>query len=105
MKVEFIDLKSRYKLERQEILKTLDKVLKKGHLVLTNELEEFEQKICKYTKSNYCLGLNSGTDALMMSLWALGIGKGDEVITSPTSFIATVWGHNPCGCKTCICRC
>ena len=99
MKVEFIDLKSRYKLERQEILKTLDKVLKKGHLVLTNELEEFEQKICKYTKSNYCLGLNSGTDALMMSLWALGIGKGDEVITSPTSFIATVGAITHVGAK------
>ena len=68
MKVDFIDLKSRYKLERLEILKTLDKVLKKGHLVLTNELEEFEKKICQYTKQNYCLGLNSGTDALMMSL-------------------------------------
>ena len=90
MKVEFIDLKSRYRIERNEILKSLDKVLKKGHLVLTNELEEFEKKICEYTKANYCLDLNSGTDALMMSLWALGIGKGDEVITSPTSFIATV---------------
>ena len=99
MKIEFIDLKSRYKLERQEILKTLDKVLKKGHLVLTNELEEFEQKICQYTKQNYCLGLNSGTDALMMSLWALGIGKGDEVITSPTSFIATVGAITHVGAK------
>ena len=99
MKVDFIDLKSRYKLERQEILKTLDKVLKKGHLVLTNELEEFEQKICQYTKQNYCLGLNSGTDALMMSLWALGIGKGDEVITSPTSFIATVGAITHVGAK------
>jgi len=99
MKVEFVDLKSRYKLERKEILKTLDKVLKKGHLVLTNELEEFEQKICQYTKSNYCLGLNSGTDALMMSLWALGIGRGDEVITSPTSFIATVGAITHVGAK------
>ena len=74
MKVEFIDLKARYKVERKEILETLDKVLKKGHLVLTNELEEFEKKICEYTKKSYCLGLNSGTDALMMSLWSLGIG-------------------------------
>ena len=79
MKVNFIDIKSMYLLERREILKTLDKVLKKGHLVLTNELEEFEQEICKYTKRNYCLGLNSGTDALMMSLWSLGIGKGMRI--------------------------
>jgi len=99
MKVEFIDLKSRYRIERNEILKSLDKVLKKGHLVLTNELEEFEKKICEYTKANYCLGLNSGTDALMMSLWALGIGKGDEVITSPTSFIATVGAITHVGAK------
>ena len=99
MKVEFIDLKSRYTIERNEILKSLDKVLKKGHLVLTNELEEFEKKICEYTKAKYCLGLNSGTDALMMSLWALGIGKGDEVITSPTSFIATVGAITHVGAK------
>ena len=66
------------------------KVLSKGHLVLTEELNNFEKNVCKYTGSKYCLGLNSGTDALMMSLWALGIGKGDEVITSPTSFVATV---------------
>ena len=99
MKVEFIDLKARYKAEKNEILRILNKVLKKGHLVLTNELEDFEQEICKYTKRNYCLGLNSGTDALMMSLWALGIGKGDEVITSPTSFIATVGAIKHIGAK------
>ena len=99
MKIEFIDLKSRYKLGKAIFSEVLDKVLKKGHLVLTNELEEFEQKICQYTKQNYCLGLNSGTDALMMSLWALGIGKGDEVITSPTSFIATVGAITHVGAK------
>ena len=90
MRVELIDLKSRYRIEKKEIIKSLDRVLKKGHLVLTNELEEFERDICKYTNRKYCLGLNSGTDALMMSLWSLGIKKGDEVITSPTSFIATI---------------
>ena len=90
MKVEFIDLKSRYKTEKKDILRCINHVLKKGNLVLTKELEEFEKSVCKYTGAKYCLGLNSGTDALMMSLWALGIGKGDEVITSPISFIATV---------------
>ena len=90
MKVEFIDLKARYLSEKKDIIKCIDKVLKKGNLVLTEELNEFENEICKFTGSKYCLGLNSGTDALMMSLWACGVGKGDEVITSSKSFIATI---------------
>ena len=98
MKIEFIDLRSRYKAEKKNF-KSLEKVIKKGHFVLTNELQEFEQKICNYTQRKYCLGLNSGTDALMMSLWSLGIGKGDEVITSPTSFIATVGAISHVGAK------
>ena len=99
MKVEFIDLKSRYKLEKKEILSCINKILKKGNLVLTKELEEFENLICKYTGAKYCVGLNSGTDALMMSLWALGIRKGDEVITSPISFIATAGAIMHVGAK------
>jgi len=99
MKIDFFDLKSKYKIERNEILKALDKVLKKGSLVLTPELESFEKEICKYTNRKYCLGLNSGTDALMMALWSLGIGKGDEVITSPISFIATVGAIAHVGAK------
>ncbi len=90
MKIELIDLKQRYKEESNQILRSINKVLSKGNLVLTKELSNFEDNVCKYTGSKYCLGLNSGTDALMMSLWALGIGKGDEVITSPTSFVATI---------------
>jgi len=90
MKIELIDLKQRYKEESSQILGCIKKILSKGHLVLTEELNNFEKNISKYTRTKYCLGLNSGTDALMMSLWALGIGKGDEVITSPTSFVATI---------------
>ena len=89
MKVELIDLKKRSLYERDELIKCVDKILKKGSFVLTEEVSNFENKICKYTKSKYCLGLNSGTDALMMSLWSLGIKRGDEVITSPISFIAS----------------
>ena len=90
MKIELIDLKKRYKDESKEILSSIKRVLSKGHLVLTEELYKFEKKVCNFTNSKYCLGLNSGTDALMMSLWSLGIGKNDEVITSPTSFVATI---------------
>ena len=89
MKIEIIDLKKRFLDEKKDLLICINKVLKKGNLVLTSEVENFEKKICKYTGSKYCLGLNSGTDALMMSLWSNGITKGDEVITSPISFIAS----------------
>ena len=90
MKIEVIDLKKRFEDEKFELLSRIKKVLKKGNLVLTEELEDFEKSICKFTGSKFCLGLNSGTDALMMSLWSLGIRKGDEVITSPISFIASI---------------
>ena len=89
MKVELIDLKQRFKNEEKTIMKIVHKVLSKGNLILTKEVQNFEKSICKYTNTKYCLGLNSGTDALMMSLWSSGIKKGDEVITSPISFVAT----------------
>jgi len=90
MNIDLIDLKKKYLDEKKELNKIINSVLKKGNLVLTDELEKFETKICKYVNSKFCLGLNSGTDALMMSLLATGVKKGDEVITSPISFIATV---------------
>tara|TARA_B110000008_G_C16944584_1_gene553886 strand:+ start:809 stop:1912 length:1104 start_codon:yes stop_codon:yes gene_type:complete len=89
MKVELIDLRERFKEEGNIIIKIVKKVLSKGNLILTKEVKNFESLICKYTGAKYCLGLNSGTDALMMSLWSSGIKKGDEVITSPVSFVAT----------------
>ena len=62
--IELIDLKLRYKSEQKEILKCLDKVLSKGHLILTKELEDFEKKISNYNGVKYCLGLNSGTGSV-----------------------------------------
>ena len=99
MKIEIVDLKKRYEDERKEILKIIDKVLKKGHLVMTPEVSEFEKKITNYTGSKYCCSLNSGTDALMMALWALGVKKNDEVITSSLSFVATVGAIAHIGAK------
>ena len=87
--INFIDLKSRYLEEKNQLLKIIDRVLKSGNLILSEENDNLEKKICKYLDSNYCLTLNSGTDALMLALWAVGIKKGDEVITSTISFIAT----------------
>jgi len=89
IKVPFIDLKQRFVDEREELLACVEATLAKGHLVLTPELNEFEGMVQDYTGARHCVGLNSGTDALMMGLWAAGIGKGDEVIHPPISFVAT----------------
>ena len=88
-KIELIDLRKRYKKEKKDLIKIFNQTLSSGNLILTKELDDFENAICKFTGAKYCLGLNSGTDALMMSLMACGIKKGDEVITSAISFIAS----------------
>ena len=88
-RVPWVDLKQRYQEERDEILASIDRILTDAHLVMTEELQECEEKISAYTGAKHCIGLNSGTDALMMALMTLGIGKGDEVITTPVSFVAT----------------
>jgi dTDP-4-amino-4,6-dideoxygalactose transaminase len=89
VKVPFIDLKQRYEEEKTELLACVDRVLKEGHFILTQEVNEFEEAAQKYVGVKHVVGLNSGTDALMMALWAHGIGKGDEVITTPISFVAS----------------
>jgi len=89
MKISFVDLKQRFKEEKDDLMKIIENVLSQGNLVLTPELENFEKKISKFTGARYCLGLNSGTDALLMGLMCAGIKPGDEVITSPISFVAT----------------
>ena len=89
MQVPFIDLRQRFEEEKTELLSCIENTLSKGALVLTPELGEFEEDVQNYSGAKHCIGLNSGTDALMMSLWSAGIGKGDEVIHPPVSFVAT----------------
>ena len=89
VKVPFIDLKQRYEEEKTELLACVERVVSQGHFVLTQEVNDFEEATAKYVGMKHIVGLNSGTDALMMALWATGIGKGDEVITTPVSFVAT----------------
>ena len=89
MKVPFHDIRQRYAEEREEILACIDRVLAQGHVFLSEEVDAFEAAVCAYTGAKHCVSLNSGTDALMTGLWALGVGRGDEVITSPVSFIAS----------------
>mgnify|MGYP001274587121 FL=1 len=82
LKEQFSDYKA--------IFSKLEKVVKKGDYTLGNKVNEFENKISKLLNAKYVVALGSGTDALMLSLKALGVKEGDEVITTPYTFYATI---------------
>lgn len=87
--VPFIDLKTQYKALKSQIDERIQKVLEHGAYVNGPEIVELEKKLCEFTGAKYALACASGTDALVVPLMALGIGQGDEVITTTFSFIAT----------------
>jgi dTDP-4-amino-4,6-dideoxygalactose transaminase len=105
MNIPFVDLKSRFKEEQKYINNVLNKILKSGNLILSKDVVNFEQQICKKLNVKYCLGVNSGTDALMLALWGLGIKKNDEVITTSVSFIATAGSIAHLGAKPVFVEC
>lgn len=89
MIMQFLDLKKQYQSIKQEIDSAIKRVLDKGVFIGGEEVEEFEKEIAEFCNSKYAIGVNSGTDALYLSLKALEIGKADEVITTGFSFIST----------------
>ncbi|MNJ96873.1 UDP-2-acetamido-2-deoxy-3-oxo-D-glucuronate aminotransferase [compost metagenome] len=89
MSIPFIDLKTQYKALKSSIDSRIQKVLDHGAYVNGPEVAELEQVLAKHTGTKHCLAIASGTDALLVPLMALGIGQGDEVITTAFSFIAT----------------
>jgi UDP-2-acetamido-2-deoxy-ribo-hexuluronate aminotransferase len=89
-KLEFIDLKSQYAALKQSIDARIHKVLDHGQYILGPEVAEMEASLAVYTGAKHCISCASGTEAILMSMLALGIGPGDEVITTPFTFAATV---------------
>jgi UDP-2-acetamido-2-deoxy-ribo-hexuluronate aminotransferase len=87
--VPFLDLKPQYKALEKQINERIQTVLNHGQFILGPEVEECEKALAGYIGSKHCLTAASGTDALMMALMALGVGPGDEVITTPFTFFAT----------------
>lgn len=81
------------------ILKSIAQVVKRGDFTLGKEVQEFESQFAKVCGTQYAIGVNSGTDALFLSLKALGIGAGHEVITMPNTFIATAGAIAASGAK------
>jgi dTDP-4-amino-4,6-dideoxygalactose transaminase len=89
MKVPLLDLKRQYLAIKGEIDQSIQKVLDHGMFIMGPELKELEEKMAKYCGTKHGIGVASGTDALLLSLRALGVGNGDEVITTTFSFFAT----------------
>lgn len=89
MNIPFIDLKSQYRALKPQIQARIDSVLEHGQYVMGPEVKELEEKLQTYTGAKHCITVASGTEALLISLMALGIKPGDEVITTPFTFVAT----------------
>ncbi len=89
-KVPFVAYSLQYKNLKKEINKVIDRVLSKGDLILRKDVEDFENNLAEFVGTKYAVGLNSGTDALFLSLKVAGIGRGDQVITVSHTFIASI---------------
>ncbi len=87
--MQFIDLKTQQDLIRADLDRRLADLLDHGQYILGPEVTEMEQRLAAFVGATHCISVASGTDALLLALMALGIEAGDEVITTPFSFIAT----------------
>lgn len=89
MNVKLLDLRAQYAPMREEIRRVLDEVCDNADFILGPRVEKFEKNLAEYCGTKFAVGVSSGTDALLLSLMALGIGAGDEVICPPFTFFAT----------------
>ena len=90
MKIDLNDLKRQFELHQKEYEDAAIKALRSGWYILGREDEAFEKEFANYVNQKHCVSLNSGLDALILSVRALGIGKGDKVIVPANTYIATV---------------
>ncbi|MFH1004707.1 MAG: DegT/DnrJ/EryC1/StrS family aminotransferase [Bacteroidota bacterium] len=89
MLIPYINLALQHHNINQKLLTAAEKVLKSGQFILGDEVKKFEENFSKIAGTKYAVGVDNGTDALILSLKSLGIKNGDEVITSPNSFLAS----------------
>src|SRR5579884_364520 len=90
MPVPFVDLKLQYQNLKDEVLPAIARVLEGAHFILGPEVAALEEEFSAYCQAPYCMGVSNGTSALHLALLAAGVGPGDEVITVPFTFVATV---------------
>jgi UDP-2-acetamido-2-deoxy-ribo-hexuluronate aminotransferase len=89
MKIDFANLQYQHELYKDEIEDAILKVARNGNFIMGNEVHELEKSLEEFTGAKYAISCSNGTDALLLAMMALGIGMGDEVITTPFTFIAT----------------
>lgn len=89
MKIPYRDLSVKDRHLKQELLQAIEKVLSHGRIILGPEVERFERLVADYCGTRFAAGVSSGTDALYLALMSLDVGPGDEVITTPLSWVAS----------------
>ena len=99
MNVPFLNLAAQYEALKSELLPVVEKTLASGHYVLGPNVAALEQEIAAYTGTRFGIGVNSGSDALTLALRALEVGPGDEVITTPFTYIAPAESIHQVGAK------
>ena len=87
--IDFIDLKQQYRRLKPAIDERMQAVLNHGQYIMGPEVAELEKRLAEYVGVRHAIGISDGTTALQVAMMALGIGPGDEVITTPFTFIAT----------------
>jgi len=95
--IPMVDPKTQHEAIREEVATRIREILESGAFILGPNVMEFERRVAEYHGVSYAIGLASGTDALHLALRAAGVGPGDEVITTPFSFFATVEAIIYCG--------
>ena len=99
LKIPVLDLKPQYEQIKDEVQSAINRVLESGQFIMRPDVKLFEQEVAEYVGVKHAIGVNSGTDALVIGLRALGIGQEDEVITTPFSFFATAESISNVGAK------
>ena len=99
MNVPFLNLAAQHESLKAELLPAVEKTLASGHYVLGPNVAALEQEVAAYTGTKFGVGVNSGSDALTLALRALDIGPGDEVITTPFTYIAPAESIHQVGAK------
>lgn len=89
MNIPFVNLQRQNRIHKKELSSTIEKVVQKAAFILGSELKNFESSFARFCNTKYCLGVNSGTDAIEFALLSLDVGPYDEVITAPNGYFST----------------